>query len=553
MPTDSDFTVLKGKGYAGYNFAFIGNIMAYHSVNDSVTNLSPRSIQHHGECAVALARHFGSLPEEALPGPVSAGTDEIYFNSFGSHVAHYPVSWSRPLSALSAMLLLAALAFGLARRRFNARNIFAGVAALFVAAFAVAVSAAVLVGIAYLCWGIYLLYNAPLYTVSLLVLTVAITLAVYGRFSRRAPVLGPAAGAMIWWCAVLVLLEWLLPRGTYFAAWPLLFGSAGLLLWCWLPAAAVESAGPLALMIVSALPVLLTAGPGPQSTLLSCTLIPSAVILPLLVLMLGTIVPQLVFAAQQCGLRLAAGLAAVSIVIFGLGLATNQPSVSRPRMDGISYYLNLDRQEAFWICRDRKLDEWTSQFFPVGAAKGPSAEFLPSHARFRAGAGPPVNESPPAHRPWHWRGPAPVVPLSGPVVEVARDQVTNGVRDLTLRLTSPRKVPRVHLAIAPPVKVLAAAVNEKGLEGGEGGWSLDYVVFPRSGVAEIDVKLASLEALSISVTETSYELPEVPGIRPRPPHLIARPNTLDWFESIWYDPCMAVVKTFTVPVAAVER
>jgi len=554
MPTDSDFTsVLKGEGYPGYNFAFIGNIVAYHNVNDSVTNLNPRSLQNHGECALALARHFGDLPAEAFPAPGGAETDEIYFNSLGPRLVHYSTSWSRPLGLLSALLLVAALAFGLAKGRFQVRDILAGMAALPAAALAVAVSGGILVGIAYLCWGFYLLYNTTFYTVSLLLVTVAGTLAAYGRFSRRTPVLGLAAGAMIWWLAGLILLGWLLPRGAYFATWPLLFGGTGLLLWCWLPAAVLQSAGRLALMSVFALPVLLFVGPGLQAILLSCTVIPSPAFLPLLVLMLGAIVPQVVFAARQCGLPLAAGLAAVGILVFGIGLGTNGPSASRPRMDGISYCLDLDRQEASWICRDRKLDEWTSQFIPVGAARGLSPEFLTCYARFRTVGVAEVEESPLDRKSWYWRGPAPVVSLPGPALEVVCDQVTNGVRHLTLRLTSPRKVPRVDLVIAPPVKVLAATVNDKALKGGDGAWSLDYVVFPRSGVAEVDLQLGSLQALSVAATEISYELPALPGIRPRPPHLIPRPNTIDWFESVLYDPCMAVAKTFTIPAAAAGR
>jgi hypothetical protein len=554
MPTDSDFTsVLKGAGYPGYNFAFIANITAYHNVNDSVTNLNPHSLQNHGECALALARHFGNLPDEAFPATGGAGTDEIYFNSIGPRLVHYPASWSRPLELLSALLLVAALGFGLAKGRFKVRDILAGMAALPAAALAVAVSGGILVGIAYLCWGFYLLYNATFYTVSLLLVTVAITLVAYGRFSRRTPVLALAAGAMIWWLAVVILLGWLMPGGAYFAMWPLLFGGAGLLLWCWLPAAALQSPGRLALMSVFALPVLLFAGPGLQAMLLSCTVLPSPVFLPLLVLMLGVIIPQMVFAAQQCGPRLAAGLAAVGILLFGIGLGTNGPSASRPRMDGISYYLDLDRQVASWICRDRKLDEWTSQFIPAGAARGLRPELLTCYARFRTVGVAQIEESPLDRWSRYWRGPAPVAVLTGPALEVVRDQATNGVRHLTLRLSSARKAPRVDLVITPPVKVLAATVNGKALKGGQGAWPLDYVVFPRSGVAEVEVQLGSLQALSIAVTEISYDLPSLPGIRPRPPHLIPRPNTIDWFESVLYDPCMAVVKTFAIPAAGVDR
>jgi hypothetical protein len=547
-PTDTDFTVLKRAGYEGYNFAFVGNIPFYHTMNDSAKNLSLRSLQHQGECVAALARHFGDLPEEAFPRPGGAESQEVYFNTVGWHLARYPASWSRPLSWISAVLLGAAMTFGLVKRRFKALEILAGVGAVFVASLVVALSTGVLVWLAYSLWGIYLLYNAPFYAVSLVVVTVAIMLGVEAWFSRRFSVLGLAAGALVWWLASVVLLEKLLPRGSYFAAWPLLFGSAGLMLWCRLPPTATQSARPLALMTAFVMPVLLTVGPGLQSLMLSCTVLPSPVFLPLLVLMLGTLVPQLVFAAQRCGRLLSAAMAAAGLATFGIGLGTNSPSASRPTMNGMSYHLDLDRQEAFWICRDRRLDEWTSQFFQTNSTKT-SNEVLPSRARFRSGPGPKTEESGrDGERPF-WRGPAPLVPVAEPALEVVGDQATNGARQLTLRLTSPRKVPRVHLAIPAPVQVLEATVNGKPLEGGKSGWSLDYTVFPRSGVAELDLKVVAPEELKITVTETSYELPDVPGIRPRPPHMIPRPNTLDWFEGVHYDPCMAVVKTFTIPAA----
>src|ERR1043166_117680 len=503
---------------------------------------------HRGEGGAGRARPFGDRPEGAFPRPGGAESQEVYFNTVGWHLARYPASWSRPLSWISAILLGAAMTFGLVKRRFKALEILAGVGAVFVASLVVALSTGVLVWLAYSLWGIYLLYNAPFYAVSLVVVTVAIMLGVEAWFSRRFSVLGLAAGALVWWLASVVLLEKLLPRGSYFAAWPLLFGSAGLMLWCRLPPTATQSARPLALMTAFVMPVLLTVGPGLQSLMLSCTVLPSPVFLPLLVLMLGTLVPQLVFAAQRCGRLLSAAMAAAGLATFGIGLGTNSPSASRPTMNGMSYHLDLDRQEAFWICRDRRLDEWTSQFFQTNSTKT-SNEVLPSRARFRSGPGPKTEESGrDGERPF-WRGPAPLVPVAEPALEVVGDQATNGARQLTLRLTSPRKVPRVHLAIPAPVQVLEATVNGKPLEGGKSGWSLDYTVFPRSGVAELDLKVVAPEELKIRVTETSYELPDVPGIRPRPPHMIPRPNTLDWFEGVHYDPCMAVVKTFTIPAA----
>src|SRR5205807_5283698 len=115
----------------------------------------------------------------------------------------------------------------------------------------------------------------------------------------------------------------------------------------------------------------------------------------------------------------------------------------------------------FWICRDRRLDAWTSQFFKAGATNAPLAGLHAGRARFRVGSDAKSDHPLSNSRTPVWRGPAPVAALSGPVVEVAHDQVTNGVRQLRLRVISQRKVPRVHLEIPPPIEVLEAAVNDK--------------------------------------------------------------------------------------------
>ena len=39
----------------------MGGASAYHSIYDTPANLDARSLQHHGENALALARHFGEL------------------------------------------------------------------------------------------------------------------------------------------------------------------------------------------------------------------------------------------------------------------------------------------------------------------------------------------------------------------------------------------------------------------------------------------------------------------------------------------------------------
>jgi hypothetical protein len=97
LPTgDSDHSVFKKAGISGFDFAFIDNGARYHSKLDDVEHLDPRSVQQHGNSALALARHFGNLDLTRTTAP-----DAVYFSLFGVIVA-YPESWTVPLMVVAS-------------------------------------------------------------------------------------------------------------------------------------------------------------------------------------------------------------------------------------------------------------------------------------------------------------------------------------------------------------------------------------------------------------------------------------------------------------------
>jgi hypothetical protein len=110
MPNNTDFTFFKRAGLTGLNFAFIDGVEHYHSASDTPANLDQRSLQHTGDYALALARHFGNCE---LPPPKSG--DAVYFNLLGTVFVHYP-----KVLVLPAALLLAVFGgviLGLGHRR----------------------------------------------------------------------------------------------------------------------------------------------------------------------------------------------------------------------------------------------------------------------------------------------------------------------------------------------------------------------------------------------------------------------------------------------------
>ena len=106
LPNSTDFTVSKGAGYPGYNFAFVGREFDYHSPSSTPAALDQGSVQHMGDQALALTRALVDAP--TLPARTH---DAIYGDVFGGPVIVYPalVGWlvlvvSAGLAAFGAVM-----------------------------------------------------------------------------------------------------------------------------------------------------------------------------------------------------------------------------------------------------------------------------------------------------------------------------------------------------------------------------------------------------------------------------------------------------------------
>ncbi len=118
LPNDTDFSVFKRRGLPGLNFAFIAGGSAYHAPADQVGNLDLRSLQHHGDTALALARRLGQADLSGLAG---ARRDELsFFTLPGNVLVIYPQSVDVWVGLACAALLLGTLLHGLRTRALSA-------------------------------------------------------------------------------------------------------------------------------------------------------------------------------------------------------------------------------------------------------------------------------------------------------------------------------------------------------------------------------------------------------------------------------------------------
>ncbi|HJW41565.1 MAG TPA: M20/M25/M40 family metallo-hydrolase [Rhizomicrobium sp.] len=100
LPNDTDLTMFLNKGLTGYNFAFSENIAHYHTALDRRANISPQTLQNHGDNVLGIATALMRTDFAALK-----GGDAIYLTVFGHLLPRLPAGWALPLAILALVLL----------------------------------------------------------------------------------------------------------------------------------------------------------------------------------------------------------------------------------------------------------------------------------------------------------------------------------------------------------------------------------------------------------------------------------------------------------------
>jgi len=100
LPNDTDYTIPRQRGIAGFNFAFLGRSGLYHSPLATVATLDPGSLQHMGAQALDLTRALLEAPQ--LPGKAP---DSVFADLFGKTMLVYPTGFGWVLLAISGACL----------------------------------------------------------------------------------------------------------------------------------------------------------------------------------------------------------------------------------------------------------------------------------------------------------------------------------------------------------------------------------------------------------------------------------------------------------------
>jgi hypothetical protein len=511
LPNDTDLSSFKRAGLPSLNFAFFDAVVNYHTPRDNVEELDPRSLQHQGSYALALARHFGGLRLENR-----VGGNAVYFNALGATLVRYPAGWVLPLAVGLVVLFAAVLVVGFRRKRLTPRGLVAG---FFVHLLSIVVSAVAITLLWVLIAKLHPAYgtnpsgdtfNSGLYMIAFAAAALALTALLYAWLGRRrVRAENLAAGALLWWLLPAVVTSLLLPGMSYLFVWPLLFALLGF------GYALNRGAGEglrskhVLVLFLCALPGVVLLSPTIHMLYEALTLGATPAVMLFVVLLVGLLVPHLGLIAASRRWLVPGIAAALAAALIAAGSLTAGVSRTTPRQDHVFYALNADTGQAVWASVDESADEWSAQFFTADARRGALPEYVPQTSMT------------------FLQSPAPAAPLAPPAVELLEDKVENNRRLIRLRLRSSRGASSLSLFLDPGVEVTRAEVAGLPLptaQAGGGaayGWGFYYYAPPAEGVV-LTLEVAPTGPLHVRAVDRSYGLPPVPGlsVRDRPEYLI---------------------------------
>jgi hypothetical protein len=499
LPNDTDLTVFKNRKdrrYHGLNFAFIRSPAHYHTSEDTVDNLSPASLQHHGDNALATTRALSA----GSPSPAS-GSDAVFFDILGFGVVRWPKGWTLAIAILALVLVVLA-----SLRRLNAprRGVLFGLLGFLGA---VVVAALLAVGLSMAMRGATpgLWVQGPQPEIAafwLLAFAVVATLA--AAVSRRAGPAGLWSGVWIGWSVLGVVVAVVAPGISYLFVVPaLVAGIAGLVFRSGETAASLIPAGVAFLLWI---PILLPLydGLGKQAL----------VVIGVLAAALFTALAPLVPGSGRLGRRLLPAAAFVLALVFaGVAFATAPYSEETPQAVSIQHYEEAGQEagstQARWLVR----------------ANRPFPRALREAAKFGEASETAYPWGPPFYRAF--QAPAPPLGLPAPQVSVLEDSISGGKRKLRLLLTSNRQSPTVGILIPNEAKLESARVEgqEVPLRSSHkiGPMAVDWTELSISTMrpegVEMEVVLGSAQPLDWYVYDMSPGLPPAGEalVRARPP------------------------------------
>lgn len=486
----SDFTVLKNQLNApGLNFGYADETQHYHNTLDNLASVNTDSVQHLGEYALSLTRHFGNAD---LTQP--AATDRVFFNLGGALIT-YSTTWVLPLTGLLALLFLAVLIYGLKRRRLSAKGFVVSALVfplLLLAGGGLAQAASMLAGMFQDPFG--QINRDELYMFAYAGLAVFAVTGLLVWLRPRLGLLNLMTGAALWWLVLAIATALLLPSGSYLFAWPLFFGMLTLgHLIHWGEARDLKHT---AIIGVLAIPALLLVGQMIYMVLILLGHALPAVHGILIALLLGLLLPlvSLMMPAHRRKLVWGPSLA-VGLGTLAVALILPAYSEEAPKSNSLLYGYDADEKKGYYASIDLAIDPFL-QPYVGGGERTPFNKFYPKDLGYNI-----FTEKEAAQA-------AAVQPS-----QVTRQDTAGSPNLLSLRISPTQPLLYTLLTFESDQPLTNARINGKPIthqEPDSGRWEIYYYA-PHDGF-DIELETEPNQQVTLRVVDTLEGFPQALGI-----------------------------------------
>ncbi len=348
MPNDTDFSPFKEAGTQGLNFAGLGRAHVYHQVYDTPENFDERTLQHHGEHAVAMLQHFGNADLTVVDRP-----DVSYISVPFLGLVTYGALWIWVLGVATVAAWVLALLVG-KRGGFRPKCMVAGFGATVVLAGAAGAAAFFLYD-----WrsgahpeagalhaGAF--HSEGWYVLAIVSITFALAAAILSLLKRWFSLAELAVGALFVPVVLAALTTVMFPMAAMNFQWPALAGCIGAMAVVGLPRNGRMGLLRWLVAVVAAVPVVVVLTPLIEGVWLARGLALAPVVAVLAALVFLQLLPLLdTLREPNWWWAPLAGLA-VAGVFLAVGMSTASPSADRPAPSTLVYALDRETGSAYW-------------------------------------------------------------------------------------------------------------------------------------------------------------------------------------------------------------
>ncbi len=510
LPNDTDFTVFKAAGYQGANFAYIGNVVHYHTPLDNFQNASPASLQHDGDNALPTIFALANSDFSNLPVGEAA-----FFDVFEHFVIYWPASWTLIVSIVATLLLLVEIGWLIYKQRLTPLallwGLFGCLAILGVTAANAFIVYRVLLraGAMPVGWVAHpLAIQATFWCLALSIVSVVAFI-----FSRRAGFLGLWAGVWTWWALLSIVtaalthgIAYIFPLGlcaAVLAALPLTFRRIE------------TSESGLAAGLV---PAVIAAVAGFSPALLLYSALGNSLLVGIAIIVAFLLTPLAPFFADLLEVR---GLwriavpttAIIATVLAALAAAVVPPfSAKSPERVNFQFWQDADSGKSVWIVQ-------------------PDSRRLPEPIRLAAN----FNRQDTGPFPWSratvFLSDAPHQELAPPTFTILESTESESKRAYRVLMRSERSAPEVIVLFPPDSGVTSARMEGEPIEPQTervrrylNGWIVfGCVTTPTKGV-EFSFELPPGKSVEVYTLDESFGLPDVGAFLLKSRPLTATPS-----------------------------